>query len=110
MRVSRHPSVTESRIKDRPYQTTAVHDDDPETTHEPKGPRGRPPNTQSPIIPIRRTIEKPKQANPLQDTEMDENRTRTHWRKARRGYLVDQWAKHGWRWPKTQSGQNAKVT
>ena len=37
------------------------------------------------------------------------NRTRTHWRKAHRGYLVDQLSKHGWRWPKTPEGTNAKL-
>ena len=36
------------------------------------------------------------------------NRTRTHWRTAHRGCLVDQLSKHGWRWPKTPDGKNAK--
>ena len=31
------------------------------------------------------------------DTEKDENRTRTHWRKTKRVYLVDQLSKHGWK-------------
>ena len=43
---------------------------------------------------IRKT--KPK---PDHDTEKDGNQTRTHWRKAKRVYLVDQLSKHGWRWP-----------
>ena len=64
----------ESGIKDKPKQKIA---EDPETTHEPKGPRGRPAN-------IRRTIEKNTKNLP-HDTEKDENRTRTHWRKAKRG-------------------------
>ena len=98
----------ESGTKDKPNQTTAIHVDDPETPHEPKGPRGRPPKTQSSTKPMRRTIEKPK--NLLHDTEKDENRTRIHWRKATKIYLIDQFAKHGWEWPTTQSGQTAKLT
>ena len=86
----------ESGIKDKPNQKTAG---DPETTHEPKGPRGRPTN-------IRRTIENNKK--PLHDTEKDENRTRTHWRRATKGYLVDQFAKDGWNTqkPKADKMQN----
>ena len=57
---------------------------------------------------IRRTIEK-KTENPTHDTEKDENRTRTHWRKATRGYLVYHLAKHEWKWPKTPEGKNAKL-
>ena len=37
------------------------------------------------------------------------NRTKTHWRKASRQYLVDQLPKHGWKWPKTPDGKNAKL-
>ena len=37
------------------------------------------------------------------------SRSRTHWRKAHRGYLVDQLSKHGWKWPKTPDGKNAKL-
>ena len=33
------------------------------------------------------------------------NRTRTHWRKAARQYLVDQLSKHAWGWPKTPEGK-----
>ena len=33
-----------------------------------------------------------------------------HGEKTKRGYLVDQLAKHGWRWPRTRSGRNAKRT
>ena len=33
------------------------------------------------------------------------NRTKTHWRNAKRGYLVYQLFKHGWKWPKTQDGK-----
>ena len=50
-----------------------------------------------------------KKDNPKHDTEKDENRTRTHWRKATREYLVDQLAKYGWRWPKTPDRKNAKL-
>ena len=74
-------------------------DENPETTHEPKGKRGRPPN-------VRKTMEKDKY--PPHDTEKDMNRTRTHWRKATRQYLVDQLPKHGWRWPKTPEGKKTQ--
>ena len=81
-------------------ESTAVKDDEnPETTHEPKGKSGRPSN-------IRRSSEKNK--NPTHDTEKDENRTRTHWRKTTRGYLVRQLAKHGWKLPKTSGCKNVR--
>ena len=102
-------------------ETMGVKDDEnPETTHEPKGKRGRPTN-------IRRTIEKQnknqkgngyevddqtpqnKTKKPTHDTEKDMSRSRTHWRQANRGYLVDQLSKHGWKWPKTPDGKNAKL-
>ena len=38
------------------------------------------------------------------------NRTRTHWSKAPKGFLVDQLAKHGWKWPRDKEGRNAKLT
>ena len=90
------------------FTSTAVKDDEvkdgsddgnPETKHEPKGKRGRPSN-------IRRTIEK---NNPLHDTEKDENRNRTHWRRATKGYLVDQLAKYGSKYT-TPEVTNAKLT
>ena len=37
------------------------------------------------------------------------SRSRTHWRNAHRGYLVDQLSKHGWKWPKTADGKNTKI-
>ena len=102
-------------------ETMGVKDDEnPETTHEPKGKKGRPTN-------IRRTIEKQnknqkgkgyevddqtpqnKTKKPTHDTEKDMSRSRTHWRQANRGYLVDQLSKHGWKWPKTPDGKNAKL-
>ena len=42
------------------------------------------------------------------DTEKDMNRSRTHWGKAHRGYLVDQLSKHGWRWPITAEGEKTQ--
>jgi len=75
-------------------------DEKPETTHEPKGKRGRPTNIKKDQL---------KKKTPDHDTEKDMNRTRTHWRKANRQYLVDQLSKHGWRWPKTPDGKNAKL-
>ena len=69
--------------------------------HEPKGKSGRPSNTKK---------DKPQNKKPTHDTEKDENRTRTHWRKAPRQYLVDQLAKRAWRWPTTPEGKNAKPT
>ena len=75
-------------------------DEKPETTHETKGKRERPSN-------IKRTIEIYK--NRLHDTEKDENRNRTHWRKASIQYSVNQLFKHGWRWPKTQDVKSPKT-
>ena len=87
----------------------------PEENHTPKGKRGRPSNNpkfkknyqegdDDKTQPIKKD-KPPKKDNPLHDTEKDMNRTRTHWRKAPRQYLVDQLAKHGWRWPKTPDGK-----
>ena len=56
---------------------------------------------------LKRTNKKKK--TPDHDTEKDMSRSRTHWRKANRGYLVDQLSKHGWKWPKTPDGKNAKL-
>ena len=55
---------------------------------------------------LKRTL---KNKNPVHDTEKDMSRSRTHWRKAYRGYLVDQLSKHGWKWPKTAEGKNTKL-
>ena len=91
------------------FTSTAVKDDEvkdgsddenPETTHESKGKRGRPQN-------VRKTIDKNK--TPDHDTEKGMNRTRTHWRTAKRGYLVHQLSKHGWKWPKTPDVKNTKT-
>ena len=94
-------------------------DENPETTHEHKGKRGRPSNTQGPP-PVRKGKNKNKDKenprptpNPTQktdhDTEKDMNRTVTHGRKASRQCFVDKLSKHGWRWPKTPNGKNAKL-
>ena len=61
-----------------------------QTKHGPKGKRVRPSI-------IKRTVEQTDH-----DTGKDENRTRTHWRKAHRQYSVYQLSKRGWKWPKTQ--------
>ena len=37
------------------------------------------------------------------------NRTRSHWRKATKGYLVDQLSKHGWKWSKTPVEKKVKL-
>ena len=63
-------------------------DENPETTHESKGKRGRSSNIKKDQL---------KGKNPDHDTEKDMNRTRTHWGKANKGYLVDQLSKHGWK-------------
>ena len=68
----------------------------PESEHEPKGKPGRPSNV--------RTDNKTK-PNPKHDTDKDDNRTRTHWRKAKRGYIMYKLSKHGWKWPKTSDGK-----
>ena len=75
-------------------------DENPETTHAPKGKRGRPSNIKKGQL---------KKKNPDHDTEKDTRRSRTHWRKAYRGYLVDQLSKHGWKWPKTAEGKKRKT-
>ena len=49
-----------------------------------------------------------KPTRPDHDTEQDENRTKTHWRKATKGYLVDQSSEHGWKLQKTQNGKMQK--
>ena len=60
----------------------------PESEHEPKGKPGRPSNIKTDCK------TKP---NPKHDTDKDDNRTRTHWRKTKRGYIMDQLSKHGWK-------------
>ena len=100
------PERAKPKAKSEPFKftSTAVKDDEvkdgsddgsPETKHEPKGKRGRP----------KRTIETKKNQHPDHDTEKDENRTGTHWRKAKRIYLVDQLSKNGWRQPTTPDGK-----
>ena len=78
--------------------------------------RGRPSNTQGPP-PVNKNKNKNKNKenprptpNPTpkktdHDTEKDMNRTRTHWRKTSRQYLIDQLSKHGWKLPKTPDGK-----
>ena len=101
-----------AKIEPKP-KTTAIEDDDnPEANHPPKGKRGRPSNNTKFVKKYQEqhddnTVEKNKK--PDHDTEKDMNRTRTHWRQATRGYLVDQLSKHGWKWPKSPDGKNAKL-
>ena len=101
-----------AKIEPKP-KTTAIEDDDnPEANHPPKGKRGRPSNNTKFVKKYQEqhddnTVEKKKK--PDHDTEKDMNRTRTHWRQATRGYLVDQLSKHGWKWPKSSDGKNAKL-
>ena len=101
-----------AKIEPKP-KTTAIEDDDnPEANHPPKGKRGRPSNNTKFVKKYQEqhddnTVEKNKK--PDHDTEKDMNRTRTHWRQATRGYLVDQLSKHGWKWPKSSDGKNAKL-
>ena len=101
-----------AKIEPKP-KTTAIEDDDnPEANHPPKGKRGRPSNNTKFVKKYQEqhddnTVEKKKK--PDHDTEKDMNRTRTHWRQATRGYLVDQLSKHGWKWPKSPDGKNAKL-
>ena len=101
-----------AKIEPKP-KTTAIEDDDnPEANHPPKGKRGRPSNNTKFVKKFQEqhgdnTVEKNKK--PDHDTEKDMNRTRTHWRQATRGYLVDQLSKHGWKWPKTPDGKKRKT-
>ena len=95
----------------------AVEDDEnPEENHPPKGKRGRPSNNpkfekkyqEGNCYEVGDQTPQNKNKSPTHGTEKDENRTRTHWRKATRIYLVDQLAKQGWKWPKTPEGKNTK--
>ena len=61
--------------------------DNPDSEHEPKGKPNRPPNV--------KTYNKTK-PNPKHDTDKDENKTRTHWRKAKRVYIMYKLSKYGW--------------
>ena len=64
-----------------------VDDENPEENHPPKGKRGRPSNNPE----FKKKYQEGdvdqtpqnKHKNPTHDTEKDENRTRTHWRKAK---------------------------
>ena len=85
--------VKDAEVKD------GKDDENPETTQESKGKRGRPSNV---------IKDKLKNKNPVHDTEKDMSRSGTHWRKAYRGYLVDQLSKYGWKWPKTAEGKNTQ--
>ena len=84
-----------------------------EENHTPKRKRGR--QSKKPKF-IKKHQEKhddktiENKEKPDHDTEKDENRTRTHWRKAKRLYLVDQLAKHCWRLPKTPDEKSTKLT
>ena len=64
-----------------PGKKNTGHPETPETTAPPKATPG-----------VKKTINKPKH-----DTEKDTSRSKTHWRKAARQYLVDQLSKHGWK-------------
>ena len=104
------PKRANPKAKSEPKPTTiAVEDaDNLEDNHPPKGKRGRPSNNPKFVKKYQekhddKTVEKNKK--PDHDTEKEMNRSRTHWRKAHRGYLVDQLSKHGWRWPKTAEGK-----
>ena len=88
-----------------------VHPNDnvnPESTHEPKGPKGRPSNTQpkpkaksrGPNIRVdtkTRQEPPPPNNNPAHDTEKDENKKPSYWNKKGLGYLKDQLDKRGFR-------------
>ena len=89
-----------------------VHPNDnvnnPESTHEPKGPTGRPSNTQpkpkaksrGPNIRVdtkTRQEQPPLNNNPAHDTEKDENQKPSYWNKKGLGYLKDQLDKRGFR-------------
>uniref|UniRef100_UPI00404B1636 hypothetical protein n=1 Tax=Flavobacterium sp. TaxID=239 RepID=UPI00404B1636 len=88
-----------------------VHPNDnvnPESTHEPKGPPGRPSNTQpkpkakskGPNIKKdakNKQEQPPPNNNPAHDTEKDENKKPSYWNKKGLGYLKDQLNKRGFR-------------
>ena len=92
----------------------------PESTHEPKGPPGRPSNTQPKAKAHPKTQpqpqakakaksrgpnikkdsesrQEPPPPNPAHDTEKDENQKPAYWNKKVLGYLRDQLTKRGFR-------------
>ena len=82
------------------------YNDNPESTHEPKGRRGRPSNAQAkaksrgPNIRVdakNRQEQPPPNNNPAHDTEKDENQKPAYWNKKVLGYLRDQLTKRGFR-------------
>lgn len=79
--------------------------DNPESNHEPKGKPGRPPTVKK----EGKTKQQTKKEPPKHDTELDESRSKSHWKSQTRGYLVDQLSKRGWKWPKDSAGKNVKL-
>ena len=79
--------------------------DNPESNHEAKGKPGRPPTVKK----EGKTKQQTKKEPPKHDTELDESRSKSHWKSQTRGYLVDQLSKRGWKWPKDSAGKNVKL-
>ena len=80
--------------------------DNPESEHEPKGNRGK-----------KTTNTKVKQEtftkNPTRTThgtQKDETKSRSHWEKQKKAYLVDQLYHRKWEYPRTRTGKPAKLT
>ena len=90
--------------------------DNPESTHEPKGKAGRPSNTQSKAK-VQKDIfkEKPKsqakakaKANPKHDTEVDNNTDFKYWQGKNLAVIKDQLNKRGYRKHKTPDGRSMR--
>jgi len=88
--------------------------DNPESTHEPKGKAGRPSNTQSKAK-VQKDIfkEKPKsqakaKANPKHDTEVDNNTDFKYWQGKNLAVIKDQLNKRGYRKHRTPDGRSMK--
>ena len=70
---------------------------DPEKSHEPKGPPGRPKSTTESTIKTEKQVTKPK---PRHGTEIDMSTDETYWQKQNLTYIKDQLDMRNWRGPK----------
>ena len=43
--------------------------------------------------------------NPKHDTDWDQSKSKAHWNKKNKGYVVDQLYKRNWKWPRHPNGK-----
>ena len=81
----------------------------PESGHEPKGPSGRPSNTQptNQVPPVKKTTTK--QESPKHDTDWDHSKSKAHWNKKNKGYVADQLYQRNCKWPRHPNGKIQKL-